>query len=369
MIHKPVARHIFLATIVVCMLTACSQHHTHAPYYNTHATHHVTDGFRNAHIRERMKKRGLMRWLLHQFTAENDSYIPPVISPNLEAIHNPNPNIIQLTWIGHATVLVQHKGINVLTDPIFSKRASFLPFFGPGRSTAPGVAFDDLPDIDIVAISHNHYDHLDYASVKKLAHRKQSRPVVFYVPLGIKAWFKQVNIRADVREHDWWQTDKHTAHEEPICVTATSAQHFSRRGLFDGNRTLWAGWVIEIGHAKIYFAGDTGYMPDFKEIGARFREIDVALVPIGAYAPRELLSHMHITPEEAVRIGHDVRAKYLFPIHWGTFHLTAEPMEEPKIRYVAAANATWQDPDRAFLPPIGETVHADVSDQGRYCDF
>lgn len=358
-------------TALLLTASGCAGLKRENPYYNDLLTHHEKTGFRNPHIRETMKKRGLMRWLSHQLNAAADDYTPKTVRPDYKAIYRPDPAVIHITWIGHASALIQYGGVNLLTDPVFSDRASPLSFFGPKRKAPPGIALADLPDIDAVLISHNHYDHLDTSSVDALAKRKQRRPLRFYVPLGLKEWFTRRGI-GDVQELDWWQTEKSLAKggdDAPVCITAVPAQHFSRRGLFDGNKSLWSGWTAQIDGATVYFSGDTGYSPDFKEIGGRFRSIDAALIGAGAYAPRDILAHMHVTPEEAVQIGKDIRADNVFPVHWGTFHLTAEPMDEPMRRFRKAAEANDYNAAAAPEPVIGGTYRFTPRKAGRKCSL
>jgi N-acyl-phosphatidylethanolamine-hydrolysing phospholipase D len=320
------------------------------PYYDPYKPHHLKHGFRNVHVTERMKKRGLMYWLLHELTTEDEPFSPPTAAPDMERILRPDPDVAQLTWIGHSTFLIQYRGINVLTDPMFSKRASPFPFLGPKRLAPPAVALRDLPPIDIVLVSHNHYDHLDSATVRALGNGPK-----YYVPLGLKGWFATRGV-TNVTEQDWQDTDKPVLRNgTSACVTFLPAQHFSRRAPWDGNRTLWGSWTVKIGDLRFFFAGDTGYMPEFPAVGARCGKADVALVPIGAYEPRSVLKNVHVTPEEAVRTAQDMGAERLLPMHWATFRLTTEPMEAPLRRFRAAATlAGYAETDAPGLR-IGDT--------------
>ena len=245
-----------------------------------------------------------------------------------------------LTWVGHATFLVQIGGLNVLTDPHFTARASPLGFAGPARLTPPGLALADLPPIDLVLVSHNHYDHLDEGTVRWLADHHPK--AVFVVPLGLRGWLQQRRI-GNAIELDWWQS--HSGHG--FRVTAVPAQHFSGRGANDRNLTLWCGFILEADGRKVYFAGDTGYSKDFADIGRRFAPIDLALLPIGAYAPRWFMRPMHVDPEEAVRIHQDIGSRHSVAMHWGTFRLTEEPLDEPP-QALARALAEAQVPPEQF---------------------
>ncbi len=252
-----------------------------------------------------------------------------------------------VTWIGHSTLLIQLDGVNLLTDPQWSDRASPVAFAGPRRVTPPGLRFEDLPPIHLVLISHDHYDHLDVATVRRLAaeHRPQ-----FLVPLGLKAWFADLGID-QVEELDWWQQRA----VRGLTVTCLPAQHFSGRTLWDRNRRLWSGWAVAGRGRRLFFAGDTAPHPVFREIGARLGPFDLAAVPIGAYLPREIMRSGHTTPEEAVQLFEDVRGRRLVPIHWGTFDLAEEPLEEPPVRLAAEARRRGLDDDRVWLLRAGET--------------
>jgi N-acyl-phosphatidylethanolamine-hydrolysing phospholipase D len=253
-----------------------------------------------------------------------------------------------ITWVGHATLLIQLDGVNVLTDPQWSERASPLSFAGPRRVTPPGLRFEDLPPIHVVLISHDHYDHLDEATVKRLAAAHRPR---FYVPLGLKAWFADLGI-TDVVELDWW--DART--ERGLTVTCVPVQHWTARSYFEQNRRLWSGWAIAGRDRRLLFAGDTGYWPPyFQEIGARLGPFDLAAVSIGAYAPAAIMQHTHTTPEESLRLFDDVRGRRFVAMHWGTFDLADEPLAEPPERLRAEAQRRQLDADRVWILQHGET--------------
>ena len=259
-----------------------------------------------------------------------------------------NRSQTSFTWIGHASFLVQFAGLNILTDPVLSARTSPVQWAGPKRLAPLGLEFDQLPRIDLVVISHNHYDHLDSATVQHLAQRDQP---AFVVPLGLRRWFARRRIPL-VTELDWWQSTL----EKGLRVHAVPAQHFSGRSLRDRNQTLWCGFVLEAEGKRIYFAGDTGYGRDFADIGRRFGHMDVSLLPIGAYEPRAFMGPVHVDPEEAVRIHQDVNSRLSLAMHWGTFRLTLEALEEPPQKLREALSARGIAPEQFRVPRHGETL-------------
>jgi N-acyl-phosphatidylethanolamine-hydrolysing phospholipase D len=244
----------------------------------------------------------------------------------------------QATWINHSTCLICTEGGNFLTDPILSDRCSPLPFFGPKRRHPPGMTYSELPKIDFVLISHDHYDHLDKKTVLTLS--RMFSHLAWFVPKGVKRWFDRLEI-SPVYEFGWWEERELTL---PSCpdmrgkITAVPAQHFSGRRGYDLNSTLWLGWVVEICSStkenpvvkRCYFAGDTGYNAfDFKKIGELFAPIDLSLIPIGSYLPKAFMEPVHICPRDAVRIHLEVGSSLSVGIHWKTFRLSDEPMERP----------------------------------------
>jgi N-acyl-phosphatidylethanolamine-hydrolysing phospholipase D len=250
-----------------------------------------------------------------------------------------------LTWIGHSTFLVRMDGVTFLTDPMFSRRASPFSFMGPRRMVAPGVPLEELPPIDFVLQSHDHYDHLDRPTVEYLV----KRGVRFVVPLGLGEWIRSVGGQAS--ELSWWQD----VALDGVRIHCVPAQHFSARTLWDRQRRLWCGWVVTGPSRRFYFAGDTGYAQHFTQIADRLGPFDLAALPIGAYLPAEIMHHVHVTPEEALRIARDVHARRVVAMHFGTFDLTDEPVDEPPKRFRAEAERLGWGEDRAWVMKVGET--------------
>jgi len=265
----------------------------------------------------------------------------PFVLFDAEAILQ-NPS---LTWIGHATMLARMDGASFLTDPVFSERASPLAFAGPQRLQPPGVPFDALPPLDFALLSHDHYDHTDLPTVRRLA----AKGVPFVVPRGMSDLVKGAGSRAI--ELSWWDTTE----VKGVRITCVPAKHFSGRGLTDRNRRLWAGFVVEGPTRRFYFAGDTASFDGFAEIGRRLGPPHMAAIPIGAYLPRKLMAAIHVTPEEAVQAALDTGALRIAGMHWGTFDLADEPLDEPPRRFLAEASRHGLG-DRAFVMKIGETT-------------
>ena len=283
----------------------------------------------------------------------NETRIPPAALPAVAidqqalAAALPVPGL-RAFWIGHASVYVEIDGLRVLVDPMFSDYAS--PFqFGPRRFQPPPLTVDELPAIDVVLITHDHYDHLDMQSVQDLARRGAT----FLVPLGIGAHLQRWGVPpAQIRELEWWQ--EHTLGN--VSFVATPARHYSGRGLTDASASLWTSWSVLGAQHRFFVSGDTGYSDHFRVIGARFGPFDLSFMKIGAYGPGAPWLDIHMSVEDAVRAHREVRARRLFPVHWGTFNLAFHDWDEPIKRAVLAARAS----DVLLLTPrLGEFVDAD----------
>lgn len=324
-------------------------------------THHTKRGFTNPYSGE--THGGLFGFLRARlFDGEWQSYQPdrdrvPQQSPSISTSSN---NLPSITWLGHSTVLIQHRGVNVLTDPMFSLRASPLRFLGPKRISPMPLAVEALPDIDAVVISHNHYDHLDRQSIRALGNQP-----MYFVPLGIKSWLINAGIEPNrVIELDWWQKQHDAQANLPISITATPSQHFSGRGVADRNKTLWASWSIAWPDFHVWFGGDTGYNDQqFKQIGQRLAPIDLSIIPIGAYAPRNFMKTVHVNPAEAVQIHQDLASRASMGIHWGTFILSGEGVLTPLTDLASALENAGIPSDRFTTYAIGETRQYRLSER------
>lgn len=287
----------------------------------------------------------MMRWRRERRkTMKDDAKEPdvPRMVPAPTSVPPAPPQGIALTWVGHSTVLLQLDGKNYLTDPVWSKRIANVV----KRKTAPGIPMSALPRIDAVLQSHDHYDHLDSGTWSKLP---KDTPI--YCTTGVGAWFRKRKF-SDITERSWWESARRGDHD----ITCVPAQHFSGRGLFDRDRTLWGAWVVRGPHSSAYFAGDSGYCSAFKEVGEAFPGLDVTLMPIGAYEPRWFMAPVHVDPPQAGQAFLDCGARTMLPIHWGTFRLADETIDEPP----RAMRAWWSqqglDAGRLLSPRMGETV-------------
>ena len=253
-----------------------------------------------------------------------------------------------MIWIGHSTFLIKKNNLVILTDPVFSERASPFKRLGPKRLIPPAILLNELPKIDVVTISHNHYDHLDIRSLKKLS--KLNPNLIFLIPKGDIDIFNKKNID-NVKEFVWWEEIS----IDDFIFTFTPVQHWSARGLFDRNESLWGGWFIKSTDYSLYHAGDTGYSNDFIETQKRLGSPKYAFLPIGAYDPEWFMAASHVNPEDSIRIMKDLGAEFSFGMHWGTFTLTAEDTLEPPQRLKEALNNDKLDNFITLKP--GEVVY------------
>lgn len=287
-----------------------------------------------------------LKWMLGLYKGKRRK--PPASGITIPFVHNDGSLLKKgsntLTWIGHASFLIQLAGKNILIDPVLSPKIGWIK-----RNCPPGLAWPALPKIDLVLITHNHRDHMDAPTLKKLG-----ADPAYIVPQGLGAWFARRGFR-HITEVRWWQKETFGG----ITITFVPAQHWSRRGLTDGNTSWWGGFVLEAGSLRLYHAGDTGWFDGFAEIGRRTGTIHLAMLPIGAYAPRWFMHPQHISPEEAVKAMRLLKAKHLIPMHWGTFQLSDEPLNEPPRRLQTA----WEKENlpAASLEPIsvGQTLLLD----------
>ena len=316
-------------------------------------SHHVPGGFRNPYPVDEQERGFFAYWRMRLFgepfaDQAAEAHLVPRRSVDPATLVEP-AEAPRATWIGHATFLVEYGETRLLTDPHFSERASPFSFAGPRRLVPLPITLEDLPPVDYVVISHSHYDQLDEATVRALGDGP-----IWLVPLGLERLLTKWGVDPErVVELDWWE--RHDA--GGAAFTATPAHHWSARSLFDRNETLWSSWRVEIGDFRLWFGGDTAYNPvQFKEIGERLGPVDLALIPIGAYAPRWFMRNAHVTPEEALQIHRDIGSLRSIGMHWGTFQLTAEPILEPAERLRAAVAAAGPGVAPFDTLAIGETL-------------
>ncbi|MEQ1536919.1 MAG: MBL fold metallo-hydrolase [Burkholderiaceae bacterium] len=357
----PLASVKIASTAIISIAILAFFSHSNAQNDSPAKAHHTPTGFKNNYAKEVNRSFGdFMRWQWESWGLDKTPNSPtPSVQADLALLKSPTAPTV--TWIGHATALVQANGLNVLVDPIFSERASPVQIFGPKRAQPPGVAMADLPHIDAVLISHNHYDHLDRISVAQLDEKAKSagKTTLFIVPLGLKAWFNGIGIDSVV-ELDWWEHHDLTGVEFHL----TPVQHWSARSINDRSATLWGGWAVLGADFHWYYAGDTGYSRDFADTAKQFAPrqtealgggFDLALVPVGAYEPRWFMSQQHVNPMESVRIHQDVGAKRSIGVHWGTFSLTDEPLDQPPRELAIARQALGVKEADFGLLAIGES--------------
>ena len=316
--------------------------------------HRPGGGFRNpwpTALGDFKRPRDLLRWQWQRMTNPRASRPRPEEFPRaIPDIARPRVTNgeLRITWVGHATFLIQLDGLNVLTDPVWSLRASPVQWIGPTRLTLPGLPFKALPPIDVVLVSHDHYDHLDAPTIRRLARAfPQAR---WIAPLGHQGFLRNHGAQT-IDELDWWQEVRHNG----VTITATPAQHWTRRIGSPPFARLWSSFALRSARHNVYFGGDSGYCPGFSEIGERAGPFDVAILPIGAYEPRWFMKQAHMNPEEAIQAHADVKARYFIGMHWGTFVLTDEHALEPPRRTRERWSALALPPDELRLLAFGET--------------
>nr|XP_033815516.1 N-acyl-phosphatidylethanolamine-hydrolyzing phospholipase D isoform X1 [Geotrypetes seraphini] len=312
----------------------------------------------------------VLKWALME---KNNSNIPgskedldkalPVVEPYF--IENPSlagktKAGLRVTWLGHASVMVEMDDLVFLTDPVFSQRASPVSFMGPKRFREPPCTIDQLPKIDAVMISHTHYDHLDYRSVVSLNARFGSE-LRWFVPLGLLGWMQSCGCE-NVIELDWWDENCVPGHDE-VTFVFTPSQHWCKRTAMDDNKVLWGSWCVLGPWNRFFFAGDTGYCGAFEQIGKRFGPFDLAAIPIGAYEPRWFMKYQHVNPEEAVRIHIDVQSKSSVAIHWGTFALANEYYLDPPFKLSEALERYGLKTEDFFVLKHGESRDLNINNE------
>lgn len=356
-----------LILILVLLGSGCANQH---PYFDSTKPHHRPQGFANNYPNnpayQRPKLGFFEGWAarIRNWTEDEAVCAPsapiPTVAPDLAFIHA-NRDTPALTWIGHATFLFQTgTGVNLLFDPVFDERASPLSFAGPKRQQPPGVAIADLPRIDVVLISHSHYDHLSRDSLRRL-YRQAGGPPLLVAPLGVDLWLEK-NVtggdRSRIVKLDWWDKTVYRGLELHLLPV----HHWSARSPWDRNETLWGGFAVtRPGHA-FFFSGDLGYSKDIQDIAARFDGFDLAAIGIGAYQP-VWYRNSHVSPDEAVRIHRELRVRRSVGMHWGTYPMGQERLDQAPIDLATARKAQGVADDAFFVMKIGETYKAQPEDR------
>lgn len=290
------------------------------------------------------KKVVLQRTFARRNPASHPNQPVSVFYSHGEAFSSPPSSGLRVTWFGHASALVEIDGSRLLLDPFWGERASPIPWAGPKRWYAPPIPLHEMPTVDAVLISHDHYDHLDFSTITAM----KSWKTVFIVPLGVGEILLKWGIPPNrIIELDWWQSTQFGR----IRLTATPARHYSGRSLIKGNRTLWAGWAMTGSEHRVWYSGDTGYQVDFAKIGERLGPFDVTLIEVGEYG--NLWPDYHLGPEQAAEVDREVRGKVIIPVHWGLLQLAYHGWTEPAERVLVAARCYGVE---VLIPHPGESV-------------
>jgi L-ascorbate metabolism protein UlaG (beta-lactamase superfamily) len=288
---------------------------------------------------------GLLKWLTNRHPGKWEEASDA--RPGPRPPERVGPGELRVTFVNHSTFLIQFDGVNILTDPIYEQRVSPFQFIGPKRTRPPGIRFEELPKIDLLLLSHNHWDHLEIGTVRRIFERDHPRIVT---PLGVGLFLERSGVPRAV-DLDWEQAFNFTG---SLTVVSVRAQHFSGRGIGDRDATLWCGYVLKSPHGAVYFAGDSGYGPFFRETGAKHGPFRLAMIPIGAYKPEWFMSPIHCSPKEAVQIHRDVRSQQSVACHFGTFPLADDGYEDPLTDLKSALRGNQIPEERFWVLKEGE---------------
>lgn len=333
-----------LLVAMLILFLSIANHQQTSDYHGAKSDHFDGNRFFNAPPYTNHSFLDVLRWALTRHHAPWPAYIHDNKTPELSLAR---PHQLKITYVNHSTFLIQTEQMNFLTDPNWAERASPFNWIGPKRVRAPGIAFDDLPRIDMILLSHNHYDHLNLETLKKLSDR--FHPVII-VPLGIKLLLNRHGIN-NVVELDWWQTYA----TRFATVTFLPTQHWSQRGFTDKFKTLWGSYGVEVGHKKIFFGGDAGYSSHFTTIREKWGQPYLALLPIGSYQPEWFMEQNHMNPDEAIRAHQDLNATHSVGMHFGTFQLSDEAIDQPLIDLESAKHAQKIHEEAFLVLKNGET--------------